>query len=645
MRQRHTKLAIVTIGILLLSPAVAGAYSAAFTAGAGTTYETPNGLAVTVSEDHNLSAANPFPNASAVVLPNATVESSGSGAVTLDSRTGTQAAISAIDVSSTIDVRPSAAPRLTVSGAVDSVSWETPALDGGSYLTIDASGDGTVTIHGLPVGVDYAAVTGSGDVLTTGTTNADGGAAIDTVSGAYDVTLLRPSEPVITDAAPADDTQVNNDSVTLSATVEDADMPDDELTVEFTLDGETVGSETLTANGTASVTADVSGMTGAVDWSATATDSYGLTDTVSRTVNLPATLYLRNESAPGELVTASGDVTVRFIADDQIYERVADNGTVDLTGLPVDQRMVIQPDVAGYQQRQTIIDSIYEQQAAYLLPDSVESVQPRFVVSDATGEFGADSEVFLRLPIELNGTVEYRTVAADRVGSAGYNPPLRAEGRYVIEVRASDGTVRDLGPYEPVAGDRVILEPSGVDYEFGGEEAGYQWAATWNDSVITAAWEPTAGGVVAEELTITIRDTDGSVLHEERYTDVESVRELLAEAPAGGSVEWEATISYAGDTWTASGSQPVGPGQMPVSFGDAPGLAVSVTAMLLVLIVGGLFSAANVGVGAIVTSLTAGALWFVGALPGEVTGGLISLAIFISVLYYVGRNRQDAVPR
>ena len=50
------------------------------------------------------------------------------------------------------------------------------------------------------------------------------------------------------------------------------------------------------------------------------------------------------------------------------------------------------------------------------------------------------------------------------------------------------------------------------------------------------------------------------------------------------------------------------------------------------LLVGGAFSVLNVAVGAAVTSLFAGVLWFLGIMSGLASGGAIALAIGLSTL-------------
>ena len=644
---KNTLLTIVLVAGLLVSGVPVAAQ---LTAGGGTTYETDRGPAVTVPDDHGIDTSNPFDaDGETVTVDGATVSAPGSGALAYDDRSP-EGSVSQLDAADTTITFDSGGPELTAAGELDSIDWQEPALDGNTTMSVSASGAGTITIDGLDdrVGEDYAARKDDGTILNSGSVDGTGTVEIEAAAGSYDVELFEPEPAEIVAANPPDNAAIDEATVELNATVE-VDSPAD---VVFTVEGDGEDTINVTEDTTVSTTVDVSDKRGTVNWAVNVTDDVGLSDEVSRQVRLPDTLTVRNETAPQQIVNDSGTVSVRFIADDQVIERSTDDGEIDLSGLPVDQRMVVDPDVDGYESRQVIIDSIFEQQNIFLLPEGVDSVQPRFDVTDPTGRFGSESEVFIQLPIEFDGELIYRTVAADEAGSGGFTPVLAEDGRYTIRVRSQDGAERDLGPYEPVPNDFVELEPSAIEFDVTDDDGRYQFSTDFDDDegVITFTWAPgeeylDEGGRVTN-LELEIYDRSGDLVRSERYGSVSSVRELLAEAPAGGSVEFEATFEDPdGEEITVSGSDTAGPGQMLVDFGEAPGLAITIMSVIVVLLVGALFSAANVAVGAIVTSLTAGGFYFVGALPSEVSGGLIGLAIFVSILNYVGRARQDAIPR
>jgi hypothetical protein len=66
--------------------------------------------------------------------------------------------------------------------------------------------------------------------------------------------------------------------------------------------------------------------------------------------------------------------------------------------------------------------------------------------------------------------------------------------------------------------------------------------------------------------------------------------------------------------------------------------------MGLILLVGGLFSQANIGVGTIATALVAGGLWFIGALPAEVSGLAIALALLLGAMTFVRSRGRTPSP-
>jgi len=100
-------------------------------------------------------------------------------------------------------------------------------------------------------------------------------------------------------------------------------------------------------------------------------------------------------------------------------------------------------------------------------------------------------------------------------------------------------------------------------------------------------------------------------------------------------VEWNATNSP-----EVGGSAVIGQTQLPL---DIPGVGdeiLSVVGIFLIFIVAGLFYAANVSVGAIVTALVAGGLWFIGVIPSPVSAIFVLVALMLGVLIHVRRGPE-----
>jgi hypothetical protein len=240
------------------------------------------------------------------------------------------------------------------------------------------------------------------------------------------------------------------------------------------------GTNSTTSNGTVTVSASP-GVGGEWQYRWVLTDSHGAsTTTSSRTVNVPAELRIYRETNPPQLVNDSVQLRVRFygLSSDQVITRYASDGTVDLAGLPVDERFVVtvsdnQTDRWTY--RRIVIDSIYEQSEVYLLNESQPHSQILFQLDDPTGQFPPDETLlYIERPLTYDfdgdGTNEtqYRVIAGDTFGSTAQFPViLQTDERYRIRVETVDGSSsRILGAYsvygdatEPLQIKRV--EPSG----------------------------------------------------------------------------------------------------------------------------------------------------------------------------------------
>jgi hypothetical protein len=145
---------------------------------------------------------------------------------------------------------------------------------------------------------------------------------------------------------------------------------------------------------------------------------------------VPSELQVRNELNPDELIQGE-NVTLRagfFGESDTVVERNVTNGTVDLSGLPADQELVVtvREDNADYAFRRILIENVVETQAIYLLPADEPSAEVRFELNDQTDRFGSDTKLIVEKPITRNGQTEYRTISGDYIGADGrFHDPRR----------------------------------------------------------------------------------------------------------------------------------------------------------------------------------------------------------------------------
>jgi len=148
---------------------------------------------------------------------------------------------------------------------------------------------------------------------------------------------------------------------------------------------------------------------------------------------VPDTLFIRNETNHSQLIDNVGTVDVRFFGDSEVYTRDTDDGTVNMSGLPVGQSFIVTaspPDGTNYTDRTVFVTNIYEQQSVYLLNTSINpTITGRFVLDDPTGQFGSDSVLYIEKPINVSGTVQYQTIHADEFGAEGVTATLQESER------------------------------------------------------------------------------------------------------------------------------------------------------------------------------------------------------------------------
>lgn len=276
--------------------------------------------------------------------------------------------------------------------------------------------------------------------------------------------LFDAAAPTIDDGSASPTGNLQQPNQTLSINASDADFglaQGDNVNVTFEAkppdesNFSAVGSETLSANGTAntSLTADVGGTW---EWRATVTDSYGKSaGSQTFSFSAPATLEIRNESAPAQLVQTSEPVRVEFYfdlrEDPQIITRNTTDGELNLTGLPNNQPFTIVVDGGDkYVSRRIFVENIYQRSAVYLLPKNQTQAATVFEVSDFSGSYNQDESALI---IQRALNESWQTVEGDLIGAnERISTQLRVDQRHrIVILNARTGERRILGPFTPIA--------------------------------------------------------------------------------------------------------------------------------------------------------------------------------------------------
>jgi hypothetical protein len=147
-----------------------------------------------------------------------------------------------------------------------------------------------------------------------------------------------------------------------------------------------------------------------------------------------------------------------FDESDTVFRRTTTDGTVDLSGLPAAPEQGYQIDVengAAYRSRSVVIDSLFSQQAVYLLPANATTTTVEFRLTDRTGRF-QQPRLNVRKPItkdfdgDGNKTTQFRTVVSDKFSAAqSLTLTLERGTRHRLEIVNENGATRTLGSYTP----------------------------------------------------------------------------------------------------------------------------------------------------------------------------------------------------
>lgn len=390
-------------------------------------------------------------------------------------------------------------------------------------------------------------------------------------------------------------------------------------------------------------------------------------DTATGTLTFDAGSYqVRLQEAPDELAIrelqsqelitedangSSINVELTFFGGDgAVATRNTTDGRIDMSGLPVDERFSVSVDAGDqYVDRQILIPSLLEQKNAYLLNQTadVETVNPRIRLEDPSNQFSSEqSEVVFKRPIERDdGTTEFVAVAGDRVGLNGFDTTLEQDQRYRVTVTdPQTDASRQLGEFTASRSEVITFTVEDVEFDSVADADGIDWTAEYlanedsSDQIrfIFRDSQPTA----TLSYHIYERGNENNTLVNTTTNGNTTVTEPVP--PDSGTtvwrVEWTATRD---DGETLTGARLVSTDQLPIGTGLGERWQ-TIISIIGLFAVAGLFGSVNPGVGGIAVASTGGMLFLIGWLPDSTGGLMVLLALFISVLAYVGRRARGA---
>jgi len=610
-----------TLVALVLVYAVLGgqAFAAAGTYTAGSTFGTDTGAEITLDSDTDLSG-NPFADARTLELPEGTVQDRGpdGGEVTVvNLDTGDSAVVS--DVSGpTVAVNPDLYDTVGLGGTIGQAKWSDIDTDAGNTdVTLQNAGsNATITIYGVAPDTFYKTLNASDGIVGINQSDSSGTVTLS-VAGASSVDVAPLDNQVPALSNPSPDGEVQQETVTLAADVDDDQLPGSSLNLTWRVDGSVVHTETISSAGRYNYTLSSSEIpgSGSHSWSVTAEDQFGGESTLSASFGIPANLTIRNVSS-GAIINNS---TVTVFTDSGSVTKTTTNGTVSLDGLPGGEPLAIEVNSTDYRTRTVVLPSIIQQQTAYLLSKNTTAVETRFTLTDPSGEFPPESTLYVERPVTVNNTTEYRVVAGDQFGVEGVTTTLKEGQRYRLRVVAPNGSTAMLGKYTAELAEEVPLRPQSPAVRLG-DVSTLSYNASADDSSVTLSYLDPTGQT--EVLTVSIRNRFNESDYLLAPTTYYGTSELSQSVPLNGSLSDSYIVTFSGqiDGQAFQATVAIGPDQISLVPAGLSTVWLQIIGSGMVLVVGGLFSRLNVGVGAVVTSLTGGVLWYVGLLDGSLTG-------------------------
>ena len=557
--------------------------------------------------------------------------------------TGGYTSITALDVSTNaLTINPGDKSEITISGDATRIEFRDATVDDGTadFVYAGTSGSTTITLSGLPTSETLGAVDQDGNLLAVETADSTGTVTYSNLDtdGETSVQLVTSGGgPTVSDLEP--EGEIESPPNEISANVTDPDFPADNVSVTFTLDGDQIDTQYIESDQRVSASIPESGKTGGTHtYSIEAEDEYGQTDIASSSYSIPDTLYIRNESDTSELVDGTMDVEVTFFGDDQIFSRTATGGTVDMEGLPVDQNFIVEIEASqDYHGRTVFIKSIFEQQDVYLLPETADSISSRFILEDPTGQFDSETILYIQKPINQSGSVEYRSVVADRFGSEGVTGVLETGSRYRLVVESSAGVTQDIGPYRADESETVTVRPGTPSIQLDEYEDGWGADAKIDNTTIEYVFEDPEE--LTDRVTISIheKNNESNQLGNERtYHNPVDVSGTYALTQNESDLTWVANfeVDRGGETFTVRKELANRPNLVP-AIGDSWRLVIGIGIMF---VSAGIFSMLNAGVGGVVVAIQGGLLWYTGWLGGATTGAAVVIALFIAVTMHIYRT-------
>jgi sugar lactone lactonase YvrE len=404
------------------------------------------------------------------------------------------------------------------------------------------------------------------------------------------------------------------------------------------------------------------------EWYVILKDSTGTRDTAGAFRFSAGGQVVARDAETGDIID---DRTVRFDTTypggSQTFDRSP--GVLNLSEVNADQGDRIRIDVRAqnYYERTVEVPNKQSDADIYLErgpnwnsnpssddPENTSSVEDdpnrylsRFEIEDRTGRY-PPSNTTLAIKRDMDGDGQVDLIhrssfgAANRVGAH-----VKQDREYQLIIENDKGDRRRLGAWRAIGESLVQLQVRAFGFNIPEQGAGWVSHAsveeTDNDTEVFR-WQFSDPSEATSRLEVAIyeRDNRSNGLLNQTYSDLGNVsytQELTGnQTGKAWVVELEGTRN--GESFTSR--EIVGATDL------APGIPLDpfyqeMFAVLLLLVLAGVFGGIRAETGAIIVPMTAAVLFWMGWLPGVVTASAIAAALFIAVLYRIRSTPQPGV--
>lgn len=554
---------------------------------------------------------------------------------------GTWTTVDQLSVATTdLYINPEDKPAVNVSGDLNRIEFTTPQADDGNadFIYAGTSGTTSVTVRTLPANTPVRAVNISdGQVLDIGTTDSSGTVTFEGMPNSEHQVSIQTADAPPELSNPRPNTNLSTAPSQFTVHVEDDDFPGDTVNLTWYKEGTQFATSTgITSSGDVSVSAPSLGP-GLTDWSVVATDENGNTDVINATVGQPGFIFIRNETN-GDMIVDTVNVTVRFDNGTIVTNRTVSDGTLDMTGLPTHEFVVILDPQSNFYGRTVYFPNVIGNRSVYLLNKNFTANEVRFVLNDPTGQFSSESLLYVKRAINVSGTNRYRTIHSDYFGAEGVTTELQNDTRYQIYVRNEEGEMQRIGPYRSDVSETVEVQPGTPSVDLGNFSQGWAYNASLTNRTLEVRYSDPEQET--QQLTIYIYEK-GNKTNRLRPNDtfyaLGNLSTVYTLTKNESQKTWVVIYDVERDNESYVLRETV-QNNPDVTLPDLDREWRLIAGMAMLFIFAGAFSVLNVAVGAIMISIAGGLLWFTGWLTGATTGIAIVLYMFLAIVYSIYKS-------